>query len=158
METLVFFDLEMTLFDEWGSFVPMNEYSVSLFVSKLPKNCEFGLYSWAVYNKNDKNYFVEEEQEWIERMFGFKFDTEYLYTLEDVMKLVREASNGKKLTREEFFYFFNKKSSMLELLKHEKFKNKHLFLVDDTVQDEEHFCESNNSKLTLVNVDKLPYC
>ncbi len=127
------------------------------FVSNLPKNTRFGLYSWAVHNKSDLEYFLNEEKEWVEKMFGFRFDKEYLYTLENVMDMVQNLTNKtQKFNHTEFFKLFNKENSMLELLKSDLFKNKHLFLVDDMVNDNTFSCKENNSKVTFVNVDKLP--
>jgi hypothetical protein len=156
MKTLVLFDLELTLFDEWGSFVPMNERSVSLYVSKLPENCLFGLYSWAVYDENDKKQFMDDEQEWVENMFGFKFNNEFLFTLDDVMKMVQSTVKSVTFNRKSFFEFFSKETSMMQLLKLEQFKDMHLVLVDDTVQNMEVFNKDNNSKLTFVQVNDLP--
>jgi FMN phosphatase YigB (HAD superfamily) len=156
MKTLVLFDLELTLFDEWGSFVPMNERSVSLYVSNLPNDCMFGLYSWAVYDEKDKQQFVEDEQEWVENMFGFKFNDEFLFTLDDVMKMVQSTVKSVNFDRKGFFEFFSKETSMMQLLKLKQFKDMHLVLVDDTVQNMEVFNKDNNSKLTFVQVNDLP--
>jgi hypothetical protein len=156
MDTLVLFDLELTLFDAWDSFVPMNERSVSLFVSQLPEDAQFGLYSWAVYGQEDKDHFVSEEQEWVERMFGFTFDAEYLYTLDDMMGMVHSVTKDDPLTRKQFFDRYNKESSMSELLNHPAFKNKHLYLVDDTVTNKEVFNKANNCRVTFVQVNDLP--
>jgi FMN phosphatase YigB (HAD superfamily) len=156
MKTLVLFDLEETLFDEWGSFMPVNQKSVPLWVSKLPKEAVFGLFSYAVYNDEDLNHFVTEEQEWVENMFEFKFHKDYLWTLEDLMNLVREALPKLELDQKKFFEFFNKENALFTVSKLERFRDTHVYLVDDTVSNMEVYNEELNMKLTFVDVTKLP--
>ena len=156
MKTLVLFDLEETLFDEWGSFLPVNQKSVPLWVSKLPPEAVFGLFSYAVYNQEDLTHFVEEEQEWLENMFEFKFEKDLLWTLEDLMNMVKQVHPKQNFDTKMFFEFYNKELAAHTVTKLEMFRDTHVYLVDDTVSNSEIYNPDLNMKLTFVDVTKLP--
>jgi hypothetical protein len=156
LKTLVLFDLEETLFDAWGDFLPVNQKSVPLWVSSLPENSVFGLFSYAVYDNDDLEHFVNDEQEWLEKMFNFNFHKDYLWTLEDLMNMVKEADPTLSFDRKSFFEVFNKELAVSTVTKLSLFRDTHVYLVDDTVEDKEFYNKDLNMKLTLVDVTKLP--
>ena len=156
MKTLVLFDLEETLFDAWDSFMPVNQLSVPLWVSKMPKDATYGLFSYAVYHDKDLNHFVEHEQEWLENMFNFTFDKNYLWTLEDLMRMVKDVNPTLAFDKKDFFDFYNKELAAYTVTKLEMFRDTHVYLVDDPVSNTEAYNPELNMKLTFVDVTKLP--
>lgn len=150
MNTFVFFDLEATLIDEWDSFSLINIPKIQKLLKTFPNKTIFGLFSFAVYNKRDLNKFLSEK-EFIESNFGFLFDTEFLYTVEELNGLFSQLSKTKS-TMEDFFDFYKKENAFLLFSKLEIFKDSHIILVDDMVRDCEMFFPKTNTKVTLINV------
>lgn len=155
MKTVVLFDLEETLVNNWDDFLVVNQHSVNNFLSTLPKNCLYGLFSWAVWNQTDLVRLVNEEQEYLENNFDFKFDENLLFTTEDHVDMVKESDPSLDFTFKDFFNLYNKETAMLALMKLPFFNNTHLYLVDDTVENLEFFSKENNCKLSLVKVQTL---
>lgn len=154
-KTICFFDLEETLINEWGEFFIVNEKKVSKFIKTLPNNTEFGLFSFAVYNQKDLDLFNKEHKDFIQNVFGFKFDDNLLFTVEDIISNIKKIKKTLKFDFKDFFDFFDKESSFSLMSKLNEFKNCHLILVDDLVNNIELFNKDLNVKVTFINVFDL---
>ena len=89
-------------------------------------------------------------------MFNFNFHKDYLWTLEDLMNMVKEADPTLSFDRKSFFEVFNKELAVSTVTKLSLFRDTHVYLVDDTVEEKEFYNKELNMKLTLVDVTKLP--
>lgn len=150
METFVFFDLEETLIDEWNSFSLINIPKIQKLLKTFPSKTTFGLFSYAVHNQRDMDKFLSEK-EFIENNFGFLFDKDFLYTVEELNGIFSKLSKTKS-TISDFFDFYKKENAFLLFSKLEIFHNSHIILVDDMVRDCEMFFPKTNTKVTLINV------
>ena len=152
----VFLDLEETCIDDWGTATPLvqNLQKIDWFVNgkeiiipPLKKNQEpvvspaapmvnlhLGLMSWAVWDRDDKQRFLEKMREPIEKAIKRQFDESLILSMEDWARLVFECS-GLRVTREDMFDIYGKPDVLFMLMrKHPMFINSTTFLVDDAYE------------------------
>jgi hypothetical protein len=164
-ETLVLLDLEETLIDEWDSFTLVNVAPVQRWVAGLKSAADatqvpvrFGLFSFAVWNAGDLARF-QKQRDFLESVFGFKFDDNLLWTVEDISKRVEKACRVHFVSKNDFFDFIgaNKTLTMVSLVGNDPFfKGKNVVLLDDTVEHDATFTHpSQDSRLTFKNPKNL---
>lgn len=160
----VFLDLEETLIDNWYDFnlLPDLCAKVDRYIhgkafysdpTTLPR-LHVGLMSWAVYDDRDKQMFMNVKHH-IEEKIGYKFDDNFVWSMDDWAKLVY-MHRGLKLDRADMFELFSKREVLMALANHEVFFNSFVTLIDDRVEHQFLIqSRANRCSITLNNIKDM---
>lgn len=154
MNTLVLFDLEQTLIDEWSNPVLWHDHNPSI-LRWLRTLGPFtsGLLSFAVWDDKDKHHFNANLRAPIEHAFGFAFSDEWMLTKNQLLDKARVWERKPFLDSSDFDDFFNKRKVVEDLWLNEfQTPNTRVILIDDTVPNfRVQALDVDNCVLELVN-------
>ena len=158
-DTIVFFDLEETVIDEFSFSRIVNKRKVSKAIASY-KGSTFGIFSFAVYVDQDRETVKDSIIPLLEDNFDdLKFDKSFIPTIQDIVSAIRKEKNFTKQTFSDFevFQFFSKQEAFLMFVK-QMIKNespfKRFVLFDDMVDDS---CIVNvgDAIIEIYNIDKV---
>lgn len=158
MNTIILFDLEETLIDDWSLRNLLHEDNIHL-QPWINQQGTFrtGLLSFAVWDDNDVEVFNKELRGCLEHTFNITFDDQLIFTKNILLEHIRVWDKKPFLSACDFDDFFNKRQ-MIEMVWLHMFQqpNTHLMLLDDTVPDV-HMTSLNvpECHLTMVNPKNL---
>ena len=154
----IFLDLEETVIDDWysGNFLPQNIDRISDLIKKFSieynsriasnNNVNLILFSAAVTNQKDLDFFNLNFKITLEEKLGFKFNSEFLFSDENYFELA--LKNGIQMLDTDTvhdIFMFNPKEEIFNLIAIENEVN---ILFDDTVRSKITF-----GKLNFFNTD-----
>lgn len=154
MNTLILFDLEQTLIDDWSSreLWDQRNPAIKKWLASMGPFAA-GLLSFAVWDAQDLNEFNRCLRAPIEQAFGFEFNEQFLFIKNDLLARARVWERKPFLDSSDFDDFFNKRKIVEDLWLNE-FQQPHtqVVLLDDTVPN---ICvvadDVDNCRLQLVN-------
>ena len=151
MKKVLLLDLEETIIPEFGNFYVPDHWGrcVRNFI-KEQRFSEVRIFSWAIYNQKDKLTF-EKFALPIGLEVGSPF--EYIYTIEEIIDLIRKHCNIKLNDINDFFDFYTKERALFDLIINGWSPNTHFVLLDDAVKELELRTES--TVFESVNFKKL---
>ena len=158
MDTIIFFDLEETLIEEWPIAHLMTERIPGLrpwIARQQPFRA--GLLSFAVWDDADVQRFNASMRPFLEEQFSFVFEDDLILTKTALLHKTRIWDRMPLLSMDDFDDFFNKRRSMEDLWLHEfQRPDTHVILLDDTIPDLTITSHLPNCRLSLVNSKNLP--
>ena len=154
MNTVIFFDLELTLIEDWSNPLLQHHANPAL-IPWIKQQGDFkaGLLSFAVWNERDLTVFNRTLRKDIEDVFGFSFDDGLMLIKDQLLAKTRTWEKMPFLSADDFSDFFNKRKAMEDLWLHEfQQPNTRVILLDDTVPNFTISSdEVDNCHLQLVN-------
>lgn len=141
----VFLDLEKTIIHSWDDPVIINEDMIRKHLQLIQPDL-VGIYSFAIYDEQDRNVFLNTIKEEIENTFHLKIEAALIFTVQEIAKTVLKMQTEDI---QKFIQTYGKQRSFLEFVK-EKFPEGEFILIDDLVEN----LEIENIKLVNPFINK----
>lgn len=126
----VFLDLEKTIIHSWDDPVIINEVIVTERLTSIRPDL-IGIYSFAIYDDRDRNYFLHSMKQEIEDSFHLKIETSLVFTVQEIANTILKAQVKDIQT---FIQTHGKQNSFQEFII-TKFKEGEFVLIDDLVEN-----------------------
>ena len=151
----VFLDLEGTIITDWfDALIIRDDVLAEWKQALMAKESEvtFGIFSYAIHDQNDIQYFCANMLPWIERRLGIKIDEENIIPVSTMRRIVLQL-NRDNYTVKEFTQLVTKQTAFEAFVRHSNKENSSWALVDDTVHDKTIVDHSLNTRIELVNAN-----
>ena len=115
----IFLDLEKTVIDSWdsGKLLESNIAKITRHVRTLNSltdtKLDLGIFSFAIWNDNDRIEFIEKMLPAIEEVIRIDVNQDLIPSIADLVQHIKKKQNLSVFDHNEFFNFFNKKSAFL---------------------------------------------
>lgn len=154
---VILFDLEETLIDSWDQrnlLVENVEKIKEQLIGELGSNLRFGIFSWAIWNEDDREDFNQTLRGPLEEALGIKFDPEMIFSMQSIADLILKFRR-KKLSIEDVFDLFGKEECLLTLHRFNHFNCETVALVDDRVDHGLFFESLRERRMAFINITEL---
>lgn len=146
----IWLDLEQTIITCWNDPLICNQVKVSRYVREQQPDF-VNIFSFAVYNDDDRRQFDETMREWLSRAFDFKIN--HVATVEE-MKRVSMGSRGVDFSIHEYISIWGKERAFIDWVRNVS-RPGEFILVDDVVDDITLTRDRQNQIIRTVNVDRI---
>lgn len=135
-ETIVLFDLEETLIEDWSNPILLID-QIPRLTRWINKHKPFraGLLSMAVWEDRDVAKFNRRLRPFIEETFGFTFEDELIFTRDRLLEWTRETLKMPFLDADDFTAFNKKPEMIMEVWRRIRKPRQRLVFLDDTVEN-----------------------
>lgn len=157
-KNLILLDLEETVIDNWdnGCILRGKVSKIKDFLSNFdPSDTELGLMSWAVWDDRDVKAFDKRFLTDILTALDWP-EFNHTWSMDDWNKMIGRCS-CKHYSKQDMFDMFTKEHVLLILaMKHERFKNCNIYLIDDTVPHGLQYDNPTwNNRVTFHDIAKM---
>lgn len=126
----VFLDLEKTIIYSWDDPIVINE-GIIINQLQLIRPDFVGIYSFAIYDEQDRNIFLKIMKQEIENTLHIKIEPSLIFTVLEIAKTVLKMQTGDV---QKFIQTYGKQKSFQEFIK-QKFQEGEFILIDDLVEN-----------------------
>ncbi len=144
-----FFDLEETIITEFDNPLVINIEKVKLLQDKLELPENISIFSFAIWDDNDRDRFNHIIKPMIES--SFNFIVEDIPTIDEIIAVIK-TKWPTILCREDFFEFFDKERAFIEFMRLTH-PDESSMLIDDRVSDITF--TFNNTTIKTVNINNI---
>ena len=127
--TTLWFDLEATLIESWDNPVFINTGKIFNFLREFPCD-EIGIFSFAIWNDEDREHFNQHFRVAIEEMFGIRIV--HIPTKQELFQAIKK-NHKCQFSFEDFHDFWSKENGFSDWIRATNLGT-HI-LIDDMVED-----------------------
>ena len=153
MNSKLFLDLEETIIDSWASGLLINTDIIKSWVGRTRQDCEVHIFSFAIWNDEDKSDFERRFKPVLERVLEVEIVS--WPSVEEVMNAVSKHRNFRFESMTEFIAFEGKVGALTDFAFASGWEACLVTLIDDVVPNRMVRDMDRNLTLDFVNVNSL---
>jgi hypothetical protein len=154
---VVLFDLENCLIKHWDEPTPINTEEIRAFLEQIYEygySYTFGIYSYALWRKVNREILINELLPVIEKGLGIKFDTDYIFLTSDIIEDF--SKKHSPIDYAAYCSVISKQNSLLDFQRlNPKFDGCSIALVDPTVTHGMNVYIPGGNTLIFINSEGL---
>lgn len=147
--TMLWFDLEKTIVEEWEKPFIINEGKIREIIEKIDVR-SISIFSFAVYNEKDIATFNRIIKPNIEKTFNVTIEN--IPTYQDILNTIKNGYKGTHFDEEDFHAFWTKGRAFIDYIRFSTFNKGSHILFDDMVDNWD--IEHRSLDISIRNIDK----